>query len=74
MGSTIQHKEICVVQQNLMKHVNQLYFNNTKKAIKGGIYETPSANIMLIDERLKTFPVGSGKKHNVHSCHFNSIL
>ena len=36
------------------------------------IYDKPTANSVLIGEKLKTFPLKSGTRQGAHSCHYYS--
>ena len=47
--------------------IEKIYLNKIK-----AIYNKPTANTILNSEKLKAFPLRSGKEKDVHICHFYS--
>ena len=54
------------------KTLKKVGIEGTQLNIIKAIYEKPAANIILNCEKLKAFPVKSGKDKDAHSCHFYS--
>ena len=53
----------------MMKMLQKMGIEGTYFNIVKAIYDKPTANIILNGEKLKTFPLKSGKDKGVHSHH-----
>ena len=53
----------------MIKMLQKMGIEGTYLNIVKAIYEKPTANIILNGEKLKTFPLKSGKDKDVHSHH-----
>ena len=56
----------------LKKTLAKVGIEGTYLYIIKAIYEKPTANIILNNEKLKAFLLNSGTRHNAHSHHFYS--
>ena len=56
----------------MMKTLNKVSIEGAHLNIIKATYENPTANVIFNSERLKAFPLRSGKDKNAHSCHFYS--
>ena len=58
--------------QFMIKTLQKVGIEGTYLNIIKAIYDKPTANILLNGEKLKAFPVRSGARQDVHSCHIYS--
>ena len=56
----------------MIKTLQKVGIEGTYLNITKAIYDKPTANIVLNREKLKAFPLRSGKDKDVHSHHFYS--
>ena len=53
----------------MIKMLQKIGIERTCHNILKAMYEKPTANIILSDEKLKTFPLRSGKSVHSHHCY-----
>ena len=56
----------------MMKTLQKMGIEGTYLNIVKDIYDKPTANIILNDEKLKAFPLRSGTRQGVHFHHYYS--
>lgn len=59
--------------QHSFKTLNQLEIKNFLNLVKS-IYDQPTANNTLINERMNVFSYDQERGNDAHSCHFHSTL
>ena len=57
----------------MIRTLQKMGIKGTYLSIVKAIYDKPTANIILNDEKLKAFPLRSGTRQGVHSNHTYSI-
>ena len=68
------------MQKKLSTNFDIIYDENSPESGHRGnllniikaIYDKPTTNIILSGEKLKAFPLRSGTRQGVHSCHYYS--
>ena len=58
-----------IQHQFMLKTLQKMGIEGTNLNIMKAIYEKPTGNITLKCEKLKAFPLRSGKDKDIHSCH-----
>ena len=60
-----------IQQPFMLKTLNELGINRTYLKITKAIYEKPTANIILNEQKLEAFPLKSGTRQG---CHLSPLL